>query len=282
VCAQYDRRITPARPDLAAAHLKGKIAAPRYVEGRAMRANRGVIPLRVGPSRDTGQETQLLFGEHFTVYEEKDGWAWGQIERDSYVGYLKSDALLPQIAPQTNRVSALSTPLLSAPDSTRPARDMLPLNAKVAVAKDEGRFLRLADGHYVFAGHVVPIAAAASDWVAVAERFLGVPYLWGGKTHAGLDCSGLVQTALEAGGIASPRDTDMMESALGQSVALDADLKRGDLVFWKGHVGIAVDGEKLLHANGFAMEVSLEPLPVVKARTEAREGLAVRTIKRLS
>jgi hypothetical protein len=281
VSAQYDRRITPARPDLAAAHLKGKIDAPSYVEGHVMRANRGVVSLRVTPSPDAAQETQLLFGEHFTVYDENEGWAWGQIERDSYVGYLKSDALLPQIAPQTHRVIALSTPLLPAPDSTRPVRDMLPMNAKVAVARDEGRFLRLADGHYVFAGHLAPLDAAAPDWVAVAERFLGVPYLWGGKTHAGLDCSGLVQTALEAGGIASPRDTDMMESALGQSVAVDAALRRGDLVFWKGHVGIALDGERLLHANGFAMQVSLEPLAEVKARTQAREGLPIRSIKRL-
>ncbi|HYM17110.1 MAG TPA: NlpC/P60 family protein [Micropepsaceae bacterium] len=277
----YDPRTTPARPDVAAAHLKGRIEAARYTEGRVARAHRGVVPLRAAPSLDAGQETQLLFGERFTVYDEKDGWAWGQIERDAYVGYLKAEALLPQIAAPAHRVTALSTPLLSAADSTSAARDMLPMNAKVAVAKEEGRFLRLADGHYLFAGHVAAMDWKAPDWVAVAERFLGVPYLWGGKTHWGLDCSGLVQTALEAGGIQSPRDTDMLERALGEPVALDGPLKRGDLVFWKGHVGIMLDGERLFHANGFAMQVSLEPLSEVKARTDTREGLPVRAIRRL-
>jgi len=203
----YDRRTTPARPDLAAAHLKGQVEAARYAEGRVARAHRGFVPLRAAPSFGAAQETQLLFGERFTVYEDKDGWAWGQIERDSYV--------------------------------------------------------------------------AAGDWVSVAERFMGVPYLWGGKTHAGLDCSGLVQTALEAGGILSPRDTDMMEAQLGHAIALDAPVKRGDLIFWKGHVGIAVDSQHLLHANGFFMQVSLEPLDEVKARVQAREGLPIRSIRRL-
>lgn len=277
----YDRRTTPARPDLAAAHLKGQVEAARYAEGRVARAHRGFVPLRAAPSFGAAQETQLLFGERFTVYEDKDGWAWGQIERDSYVGYLRSEALLPQIAAPAHRVIALSTPFLPAPDSTSPARDMLPMNAKVAVAKDEERFVRLADGHYLFAGHIAPLDVAAGDWVSVAERFMGVPYLWGGKTHAGLDCSGLVQTALEAGGILSPRDTDMMEAQLGHAIALDAPVKRGDLIFWKGHVGIAVDSQHLLHANGFFMQVSLEPLDEVKARVQAREGLPIRSIRRL-
>src|SRR5262249_17378963 len=147
--------------------------------------------------------------------------------------------------------------------------------------KDEGRFVRLADGRYLFAGHLAPLRSAAPDWVAVAERFVGVPYLWGGKTHAGLDCSGLVQTALEAGGIDAPRDPDMMESALGSPAPVDARLKRGDLICWKGHVGIAVDSERLLHANGFAMQASLEPLAEVKARTLTRENLPIRAVKRL-
>jgi cell wall-associated NlpC family hydrolase len=158
---------------------------------------------------------------------------------------------------------------------------MLPMNAKVAVADQDGRFARLANGAYVFARHLAPIDRRAADWVAVAERFVGVPYLWGGKTTAGIDCSGLVQTAMEAGGLRSPRDTDMMESTLGAVVALDSQLRRGDLIFWKGHVGLMLDREHMIHANGFTMQVSIEPLAEVRERTLAGEGLPISTIKRL-
>jgi cell wall-associated NlpC family hydrolase len=158
---------------------------------------------------------------------------------------------------------------------------MLPMNAKVAVAGEDGRFARLVNGAYVFSRHLGPVDGRASDWVAAAERFAGVAYLWGGKTSAGIDCSGLVQTAMEAGGLRSPRDTDMMESALGMPLAPEASLQRGDLIFWKGHVGLMLDRERIIHANGFTMQVSIEKLAEVRERTLAGEGLPIRTIKRL-
>ena len=279
--ASFDRRLIPARPDLAAAHLKGQVAAEAFAEGRAARVARGIVDLHALPAEESGLQTQLLFGESFTIYEQKDGWVWGQAGLDSYVGYALAGCFAHVIA-ANHRVTALATPLLRAPDVKKGASDMLPLNAKVAVAEEGGRFVRLADGSYVFGRHLAPIDARAPDWVAVAERFAGVPYLWGGKTAAGIDCSGLVQTAMEAGGIKSPRDTDMMEAELGVAVAMDARLQRGDLIFWKGHVGVMVDAERVIHANGFAMQVSTEPLAEVRERTLAGEGLPIRTIKRLS
>jgi cell wall-associated NlpC family hydrolase len=285
VSAAFDRRVTPARSDIAAAFLKGQVAAERFVEGRMRIVARGLAFLRKEPSEDAGLETQLLFGEGFTVYEEKQGWVWGQAEGDSYVGYVRAEAFAAPPEPgqgaASHRVIARQTPLLSAPDVKKPARDLLPMNARLAVAEEGPRFLRLANGLYVFAGHAAPLDRVAPDWVAVAEDFQGVPYLWGGKSAAGLDCSGLIQTALEAGGRKAPRDTDMMEEALGIAVAPDANLRRGDLLFWKGHVGVMLDGARLLHANAFFMQVTAEPLAATRARILEREGLAIRAIRRL-
>jgi cell wall-associated NlpC family hydrolase len=275
-----DKRVTPARLDLAAAHLEGKVTAAKFVEGRIAQVMRGVMGLHGAPTETAGLRTQLLFGEEFTIYEDKHGWVWGQAELDGYVGYARADGFAASVPP-THRVIARSTPLLNAPDVKKGARDMLPMNAKVAVAEDNGRFVRLTNGCHVFARHLASIDAQVPDWVSVAEQFLGVPYLWGGKTAAGLDCSGLVQTALEAGGIKSPRDTDMMEGALGTALPLNAELKRGDLIFWKGHVGLMLDAARIIHANGYFMQASIEPLADVRDRTLAGENPPVRTIKRL-
>ena len=278
--AGLDRRLTPARADLAAAHLKGKVIAEAFVEGRVAQVVRGVVGLYSGPAEDGGLQTQLLFGEVFTIYEERTGWVWGQAGLDSYVGYARAEYFSPFVA-ATHRVTSLATPLLRAPDVKKGASDMLPMNAKVAVVGEDGRFARLANGAYVFSRHLAPIDARASDWVAVAERFVEVPYLWGGKTSAGIDCSGLVQTSMEAAGLRSPRDTDMMESALGAAMGEGAKLQRGDLIFWKGHVGLLLDRERMIHANGFTMQVSIERLSEVRERTLSGEGLPIRTIKRL-
>ncbi|HEX5278772.1 MAG TPA: C40 family peptidase [Micropepsaceae bacterium] len=275
-----DPRLTPARGDLAAAHLKGKVESAAFAEPRKAQAVRAVVGLFRQPDEPSGQQTQILFGETFDVYEEKNGWAWGQCGLDGYVGFARAKAFAPPEAP-THRVQALSTPLFVAPDVKHGARQILPLNAKVSLADPAGRFVALANGQFVFARHLARLDAVISDWVSVAERFVGVPYVWGGKTWAGIDCSGLVQTALETGGVAAPRDSDMMESGLGIELSRDAPLKRGDLIFWKGHVGIMLDAARLIHANGFHMQVSIEPLALVDERTKERESLPIRTIRRL-
>ena len=278
--ATYDRRITAARPDLAAAHLKGVIPAERYREGRIKQVTHDAVGLRSEPSVDAMLETQLLFGELFTVYELKNDLVWGQAAPDSHVGYAPADGFGEPAAPPTHRVTVRATPLLSAPDVKQPAKAILPMNAKLHVAEDAGRFSRLADGLYVFTAHIAPLQTRTPDWVAVTEAFVGTPYLWGGKTYAGIDCSGLIQTALELAGISAPRDTDLMETALGQPIALDAPLARGDLIFWKGHMGAMLDESRLIHASAYAMQVVIEDFAAARTRIEA-DGLPVRTIKRL-
>jgi len=258
-----DKRLTPARPDLAASSLKGQVEAARFVDGEAAAAAWGRVSLRASPSHDSGQVSELLFGEIVTVYERKDGWAWLQAKTDSYVGYARESGLGEPLEADA-RVTQLLTPLLFAPDVKSPLRDLLPLNARVKRGHTEGDFVAVADG-FVSARTLELLDSAASDFVAVAERFIGVPYVWGGKTFQGLDCSGLIQTALQAAAIACPRDTDMMEQGLGYAIARD-QVRRGDLIFWKGHVGVMRDAQTLLHANAFHMQVTSEPLDVAIAR----------------
>jgi len=270
-----DPRITPARGDIAAAHLRGQVDAKHFVEGETKIIAVGRAPLRAGPATNAGMASELLFGERVTVYERRDGWAWVQAARDKYMGYVREDAL-DDLFETTHRVTAPMTPVLPAPDVKRPATDILPMNARVQILSHEGRFARVAPRGFVFEGHLVPVNTKQSDWVAVAEQFIGAPYIWGGKTIAGLDCSGLVQTALEAASIECPRDSDMQQ-ALGAPIA-QTNLQRGDLIFWNGHVGIMRDKSTLLHANAFFMEVTSEPLAEAADRIAPSAIVAVKRL----
>jgi cell wall-associated NlpC family hydrolase len=269
-----DKRLMPARPDLAASLLKGQVEAARFVDGEEAVVTWGRVSLRAAPSYDSGQVSELLFGEIVTVYERKDGWAWLQAKTDSYVGYARESGLGAPIAADAHVIELLA-PLLSGPDVKSPLRDFLPLNARVKRGRQEKDFAVVGDG-FLSTRALASLADSAPDFVAVAERFIGVPYVWGGKTFQGLDCSGLIQTAMQAAGLICPRDTDMQEQALGHTIARD-QIKRGDLVFWKGHVGMMRDATTLLHANAFHMQVASEPLDTAIARIST----PVTAIKRL-
>jgi cell wall-associated NlpC family hydrolase len=219
-----------------------------------------------------GFETEALFGETLTVYEERDGWAWVQLTRDRYVGYVPSDALSPDIDAPTHRVRALGTFVYPVPDIKSPPLMHLSINSELSLAGGDERFLMLRGGGFVVTRHVAERGRYVNDFVDIAERFIGTPYLWGGRTRVGLDCSGLVQVSLEAAGIAAPRDTDMQQAELGSDIAI-ADVRegvqRGDLIFWKGHVGIMTDGVTLVHANAHHMAVTAETLPEAIERIAA-------------
>ena len=278
---KLDPRLTPARPDLAAAHLRGLIEAPRYAEGRAMRITAASAPLRRAPRPDGPLDTEALFGETAVVYDEAEGWAWAQLACDKYVGYLPSAALGAPVEP-THKVAAVRTHAYPGPKIKLPPRFALSLGARVAVVREDGPFAVSSDGLYLWAAHLADLASPARDFVGVAERFLETPYLWGGRTSEGIDCSGLVQTALSAAEIPCPRDSDMIEAALGAPVAPDGPLLRGDLVFWKGHVGVMRDGATLLHANGWHMKVVSEPLAQARTRIASTGGGEITSVRRLS
>jgi cell wall-associated NlpC family hydrolase len=281
----FDPRITPARADLAAKYLEGKVAAARFAEGHVCEVAEPQAPLRLEPRSDAPLATEALKGERVTIYDDNgEGWAWGQLATDLYVGWLPANALAVPGAPPTHKVVELRTLAFPGPSIKMPPIEALPLGARLAVARFEDRMAVTRAGAYVPAGHLRPLEINQPDFVAVAERFLGVPYLWGGKTALGLDCSGLVQIALSACGIPCPRDSDMQEGVLGTPVAAAADfsdLVRGDLVFWKGHVAIVRGRESVVHANAFHMAVAIEPVGAVVAR--ARDtGSEVTSVRRIA
>ena len=278
-----DPRLTPARADIAAKHLEGKVEAARFVEGELREVVEPQAPLRRAPSPEATLDTEALKGERVTVYETTDeGWAWGQLETDGYVGWLPAGALRSPGPAPTHRVVALRTLVFPGPSIKLPPLEALPLGSRLAVTRIETPFALTASGGFIPARHVAPLDTSESDFVALAERFVGAPYLWGGKTSLGLDCSGLVQVALAACGIRCPRDSDMQEKALGQPVAAPdlSDLRRGDLLFWKGHVAIVRDRSTLLHANAFHMAVASEPINEAIARIHAA-GSEPTSVRRL-
>lgn len=275
-----DPRLHAFRDDLAAETLKGQVDAARFAGGHAAHVVVPVTALRRHPAPDGPRDTELLFGETVTVFDERDGFAWVQATRDRYVGYVALGDLHQGTHQPTHAVSALRTFIYQDADLKSPMRTWLPLNAPVAVTGDSGRFSALESGGFIFTDHLRGAGTYARDYVSVAEQFLETPYLWGGRSSLGLDCSGLVQCALEAAGLTCPRDTDMQEAALGAPLPDNEPLERGDLVFWKGHVGIMVDSATLLHANATFMKTIEEPVEPAIARIAQTDGL-VTSIKRL-
>jgi cell wall-associated NlpC family hydrolase len=230
-------------------------------------------PVRRSPSPDAALDTEALKGERVTVYETNpEGWCQGRLEADGYAGWLPANALAAPGPPPTHKVAVPRTLVFPGPSIKLPPIEGLSLGCRLAIARIEAPFAVLHSGGYVPARHLTRLDAVAPDMVAVAEQFLHVPYLWGGKTSLGLDCSGLVQIALTACALPCPRDSNMQETALGVplSPARDlSDLRRGDLLFWKGHVAIVRDRDSLIHANAFHMAVAIEPIGEAIARIAA-------------
>lgn len=265
----FDPRLTPARPDLAARRLEGVVKADRYVQPLAMQCSTTVAALRRAPDADAEQLDQLIFGEVFDVLEERDGWAWGQARRDGYVGFVLAEALSAPVLTPTHTISALRAYAFAEPDFRSAAVGLFSLNALLTVEEGRNGFRWAARAGWFAEAHLRPVGEISGpDPVALAERLQHAPYLWGGRETLGLDCSALVQQALYAQGRGCPRDADMQQESLGRDVGA-AELARGDLVFWKGHVGWMLDEGRVLHANTHAMAVAAEPLAEAQARMTA-------------
>lgn len=272
-----DRRFHPENARVAHVSLGSLASAPRQTEGTPMRCQQAVADLCASPGG--ARDKQVLFGEALQVLERHDGWAFVIHAADGYVGYLPEETLASQTAPPSHRVSARSSHIYSAADIKSPDIERLSFGAQLTGLREAEGFLVLETGGYVPLQHVTPVSARATDPAATAELFLGTPYLWGGNSGFGIDCSGLVQAAFWAAGLACPRDSDL-QASLGAPVADTRALQRGDLVCWRGHIGMMLDAERLIHANAHHMAVAIEPLAEAQARIAAKEFGDITTLRR--
>jgi cell wall-associated NlpC family hydrolase len=278
-----DPRLTPARPDLAAKYLEGKVEATRFVVGEVFEIAEPIAPLREGPSAESMLATQALKGERVTIYDRNgEGWAWGQLNSDGYVGWLPDRALAKPSTAPSQKITAIRTLAFPGPSIKLPPVDTLVMGTMLTVAREDGAFAVTGEGWYLPRRHLGPLDRFESDFVAVAERFVGTPYLWGGKSSLGIDCSGLVQIALNASGTGCPRDSDMQQDSLGRALnpTESKKLQRGDLIFWKSHVAIVRDADSIVHANAHHMATAIENTRDAIARIKAAGG-EVTAIKRL-
>jgi len=271
-------RRTPANERVALAELKGQVQAPRYVTGHDFMVTSPVADLMRDP--DGGMDCQVLFGTGFLVLERQNGWVFGQSQADGYCGYLRENQLSPSKA-ITHKVSALVSHIYAAADIKSQRHAFLPFGARLSGTQNTAGFLQIGDAGFVPLQHLSPVDTVVDDFVSVIETFTGLAYLWGGNSPLGMDCSGAVQLALTAAGVSCPRDTDMQIAELGTALTASDDLRRGDLVFWQGHIGAMMDDRTLIHANAFHMKVAQEPLATAKVRILASGGGKITAIKRL-
>jgi cell wall-associated NlpC family hydrolase len=282
-----DPRLNAYRSDIADIALAERIAAQHYVEPVAATVLASVLDMSSAANVGAETVTQLLFGEGLMVLERRDGWCWGQSTRDSYVGYVKdTDLYFGAAASATHKLRAAAAHSYEAANIKSSVARPLYRGSYVQVIANEGEFAQLVDGSFIRRKMLVDINHFEKDWVLLAGDMLETPYLWGGRSRAGIDCSGLVQVSLQACGISCPRDCDM-QHALGDMIPPDVwddGYERGDLVFFAGHVGIMVDSQLLLHANAFHMKTVIEPLKDVVARLlpdHAQPIIAARRLPKL-
>ncbi len=272
--ADFDSRVTPARPDVADWSLRDRVQARRYIHPTPYQVIEDGAPLKFTASGRARQESQLLYGEVFNVYERQGDWFWGQNVDDSYVGFVRRNHLTKEVVENTHMVHSLRTFCYPEPDMKLPVDRTISFGSKVSVTGEQDSYSRIRGGDWIYSKHLLPLDTLFPDYLSTALTFLGTPYLWGGRSSKGLDCSALVQLCLMRSGIDVPRDADLLEQAVGYEVDQSKDLsaiKEGDLIFFPGHVGFVFDEWRFLHANAFDMQVSIHSLSEVLDRAQKND-----------
>ena len=262
----FDPRTTLARSDLAEQALEGLVRARAFRPVEPWQCSASAAAVRKAPEAEAPQLDQIVFGEAFDVLDRKDGWLWGRARRDGYVGWVEAQAFAQPVLAPTHRVSAIRAYACAGPDDKTAPLAQLTLNALVTVERTEGGFAKVARSGWIAEPHLAALDVFERDPVAVAERYLGVPYQGGGRESLGLDGSALVQQALYACGRGCPRDAGLQAAQTGEAIDRAQGLRRGDLVFWEGHVGLMVDEARIIHADAHHQAVAVEPLDDAVAR----------------
>lgn len=279
-----DKRTNAYRNDLADQKLFDLVNADTYVEATPAITAASTSSMHRGPGIEYPVDKELLRGEEVKIFETKNGWSWVQSVRDNYVGYCVADDLSQEtFSALTHRVDSLRSLLFQEPNLKSYVRGYLSINCEVEVVREEGKFSLLSCGGWIFTKHLLPLGTYSYEFIEAAFLYQEAPYLWGGNSDIGVDCSGLVQMAALAMGHTLPRDTDMQENYFDEEVPYASDssvLKPNDLLFWPGHVGIYIGGEKVLHANATEMKTCVHGLEFLLAHIEKIEGTPLRSVKR--